>query len=282
MDITDQRVIFSDNGTLTDYTLELSNYRTSTVTLSPVAGEDFIFIGSSFPFNHKFFEVETANPTAASLTIEIWNNKVWTPTTDLMDSTSVGGKSMAVSGTARFQTVWDKSWVPEQYSYDVTGLESSKVIKEIYSSYWTRISFSDDCSFTLKYIGHRFSDDYELYSYYPDLNNSALKASFASGKTTWDDQHFIAADAIIRDLKKSYGLLTGDQVLDHSVWLEASCHKAAEIIYGAFGDAYAKHMAVARERYKEALDVGFPKLDMNLDGSLSNAERRMRLGYMIR
>ena len=80
--ITNQRVIFSENGTLTDISYEMDDFRANSVTIPFVAAEDKIYIGAELPFNNKYFDVETVNDAASVMSLEIWFSQEWVSAVD--------------------------------------------------------------------------------------------------------------------------------------------------------------------------------------------------------
>lgn len=275
-----QRIIWSDNNVIKDLSVSLADYQDQTETINFVSSEDYLYIGSYLPFNHKWFEITSANAQTATININIWDGDRWNPVVEILDQTKFGGASMASSGIVRFTHDRDKSWKREQDSFDVTGLEGT----EIYNMNWLRIGFSADLTptFSLKYVGQKFSDDSDLYLYYPDLNQAALKSAFASGKTNWNDQAFSAARIIERDLSKKAALLSADQIIDYEYFIEASVHKVAQLIFYGLGRSYLDLRDEAEKKYKECLNQTYLRLDVNGDGDLSGAERRYRQGFLRR
>lgn len=266
-----QRVIYSNNGSLTDISKLVANYRANSATIPFVAAEDYIFIGSLLPFNHKYIAIGTANDQSSAPSVDIWYGNAWISAVDILDFTDSSGVTLATDGILRFATNRLKGWDRELDSADVTGLTGTN----IHNYYWVRLSFTADLnvSTAIKYIGHKFSEDDDLYTFYPDLNNSTLKSAFESGKTDWNEQHFAAAQGIIRELRSKRIIFERDQILDYELFNEASVHKTAQIIYGAFGQDYADDMIKAKSRFKEALNLSQYNLDENRDGRLSEGER---------
>ena len=278
--IKDQRIIFSDNGVLSDKSIDLNDYRLGTFIPGYTTGQDYLYIGSLLPFNHKYFDLGTLNAVAASVSVDIWWSNTWYPAVDILDRTSVSGASLAQSGVIQWNTDRLKGWDRELDSADVTGLTGTT----IYDMYWVRLSW--DATLTagtvLKFIGHKFSNDDQLYSYYPDLNQTGLKEAFDTGKTDWTEQHFQAAEIIIRDLIKQNVIRSGAQILDFEKFVEPSIHKVAELVYQALGDAYKDNKADARKIYKETMDMKYFNVDSNADGSLSGEEITFEQGYLYR
>lgn len=273
-----QRVLFSDNGTLSDITTNTGDFRTGSEVIDYTTAEDYIFIGSFLPFNHKHFDILVANDQATVPTIEMWDGTQWRANVDVIDRTAVSGVSMAQDGIVSWSTNIDYSWNRENESADVTGLTGTN----IYNMFWVRLSWdaSWNALTSLEFIGQKFSNDSELYDIYPNLNNSTIQASFETGKSDWNEQHYLAAEQIVRDLKKDSAIVSGDQILDFDIFKETSIHACAEIIYR--GLEQEEKMNNARARYKENLKVGYLNLDLNQDGNLSPGERVHKQGFMSR
>lgn len=277
--ILNQRVIFSDDGTLSDISTVVNDFRSNNSVLPIVAAEDKLYIASLLPFNHKWIEIEVANDQTSVISADIWWANDWNAAVDIIDQTATSGNTLAQSGILRFSMDRLNGWDRELDSEDITGLTGTK----IHDYYWVRLNFSADLNVAtaIKYIGHKFSDDDDLYGEYPDLNNSNLQARFDSA-TDWSEQTFIAAEKIIRELRSRTLIFERDQILDYELFNEASIHKTAEIIYGALGEDYEDDLKRARGYYKEAMNLKRFNLDMNRDAKASEAERFKTTRFMTR
>jgi hypothetical protein len=276
----DQRVIFSDNGVLTDISIDINDYRSGSFTLPFVAGQDYLFIGTFLPFNHRYFDIGTANNVASTIIIEAWDGKDFSPVVDILDQTRAGAVSFAQDGFIRWSSSNSQVWRRELESTVVPGLSGTNIP----SFFWVRLQFSTSLLSTtsINFIGSKFSKDSQLFSYYPDLNNTSLMAAFASGKTSWEEQHFIAADQIIFELKRKNLILSGDQLLDYELFLEPSVHKVAELIYSGLGQSFEDKRKAAEYKYILTLDQGYLRIDSNGDGKLAENERISRTGFLTR
>lgn len=261
-----QRVLHNS----TDLSVDVNNYLSSEAAFA-YASSGYLYIGTEYPFNNLWFDVGTQNTDASTVDIDIWYGNAWVSAVDIIDQTSASGISLYQDGRIGFSTNRLKGWDPEQDSADVTGLSGTY----IYNMYWTRWNWSSDlaASTTLKYIGQKFSQDTDLYSLYPDLNNSNLKLAFASGKTDWNDQHYTAAEKIVRDLKHRNIIRFREQILDYEIYREASVHKVAEIIYKGLGQAFANNRDQARNDYMQAMDLAFPRVDLDGSGNVEPIEK---------
>lgn len=278
--IQNQRVILVSGATNTDVSVALDDFRGTPVEIPLVASQDYLYVATDLPFNHKYFKILTPNAETSVVKVDIWFSRAWVPAVDVIDTTSIAGVSLAQSGIIQWGTDRLKGWDVELDSDDVTGIS----IKGIYSKFWARFywdtTLSNDTEMT--YLGHRFSSDTELYSFYPDLNNDALKTTFATGKTTWDDQAFIAAGAIERDLKAKGIALSPNQILNWQIFSEASVHKVAEIIYSGLGRAYEENRKNAKAYYAEALGLTYFEIDQNKTGMIEDNERATGTGWLNR
>lgn len=257
----DQRVIYNTF----DISQKVNDFRTGTQAFAYVAGGS-LYIGSVAPFNNVWFDLGVLNTNTTVPSVKIWWANGWHDAVDLNDDTD----GMKQSGRLSWNTDKDKSWDIEQTSEDVAGLAAFK----IYWRYWVKISWSADFSAgtTLKYVGQKFATDDTLYSFYPDLSIADIKSGFEAGKTSWDEQHFMAAEHIIRDLKKSGIIKSRSQLLDWTLLQDAACHKVAEIVYQAFGQPYNDQLVRARGQYLEAINIKHFSVDQNANGRLDAPE----------
>lgn len=275
--LVNNRIIHSDNGTLRDLSINLNDLYAGNGALGIVAAEDKLYIGSDMPFNHRYFCVATANDQASVASVEIWDGNQWRAAVDVLDQTKdANGRSLAQTGILSWSVDKDYGWGFEETTEDIPALATLK----IYNMYWVRISWSADLKATtaVSYVGHKFANDSQLEGYYPDLNRTAVKTAFKAGKTTWDDQHVLAAEEIIRDLRKKKVILSRNQILDFESFNDAAIHKCAEIIMRALGEDYADERASAIEDYNEALDKVYFPVDKDGDGRLDTVERA---GYSV-
>lgn len=275
-----QRVFLSDNGVISDISTEVNDFRNGTYTIPLVTGEDCIYIGTFLPFNHRYIDLLTPNSVSAGVTVEIWNGTTFVAAVDVIDQTRVGAVSLAQSGVIRWSCDRDQVWVRELDSFSIPGLQSTNVP----GFFWVRLSWSASLTITsaIKFIGQKFSKDQELVSFYPDLANTQLMEAFATGKTNWEEQHFIAGEQIVRDLKRQNIILSADQILDFEILLEPSVRKTAELIYAGLGQPYADRKVAAEAAYTKALDMKHLNIDANQDGNLNQFERVTRTGFLTR
>lgn len=269
-----QRIIHDDNGTLVDLSKQANEMFGANASLPIVAADDKLYIGSSLPFNHRHFEVATANAaTSVVSTVEIWDGNSWVAAVDLVDYTLNSGSTVTLyqNGIISWTVDRDSSWGLEESTENIPALATLK----IYDMYWARMTFSANLSNTtaIKYIGYKFSDDDKLRVLYPDLVRSTLLTAWQTAKTTWDEQHIIAAEEIIERLQKLRIIWNRNQILDWQRFEKASVHKCAEIIYRGLGADYDDKREKAKDDFEKALNVGQFNIDVNADGHLERAEQ---------
>lgn len=284
--LINNRLIWGDNATLKDLSVVINNLFSDGTIIGFNAAQDKLYIGSDLPFNHRYFSVLVENDVASVVTASIWDGSQWQSAVDVIDQTispDAAGKSLSQSGIISWVVdrnhVWGKRDTTE-LMID-SGLETLK----IYEMYWVRLSFSGNfnANTALKYMGHKFSSDNDLGGYYPDLTRSNVMLAFKAGKTDWEDQHVLAAEEIIRDLRKKNVIWNRNQIFGWEEFTDASVHKVAEIVFTAFGNDYETRKENARDNYENALDkVVQSAIDKNVDGRLEEVEKLPTYGRLLR
>lgn len=281
--LRNNRVLFFRQGAFRDLSHPLSDINESTSVIDFQVG-DFLYIGSDFPFNHRYFDVTAPNAVGSVVSVDVWSGTEWEPTVDVLDETSVGGASLARSGIISWSPDWDvSSWGPDETNLmDGSGLETGP---KILGLYWARVKFSVTLTNTtaLNIVGHKFSSDADLETEYPELASSAVKTAWESGKTDWNDQTLTAAEYIIQDLRGEKNLIiSASQILDWKNFQKASVHKTAQIIFRGFGDDYADQTVAAAQAYKSALNVGKFNIDQNKNAILEPCEKVTNVTFATR
>ena len=245
--LTEQRIFHDDNGTLRDLSASMNSLTSGNAALALVASQDKLYIGADAPFNHRYFQMAVVNDQASVASVEIWDGSAWRAAVNVVDETAVSGASLGQSGILSWTPNRHYGWGLEDTTEDIPALASLK----IYGLYWVRITWSADLKATtsIAYCGHKFATDADLETQYPDLAKSATKTAFKAGKTDWNDQHVVAAEAIIRDLKNRQIVWSRNQVLGWEMFNAAAVHKVAEIIMRGFGDDWSDERQAAREAY---------------------------------
>lgn len=273
------KVLFKDDTTLSDISVNLDNYYAGTETLPFVAAEDFLYIGSRFPFNHLYFKFGTANTASSSLTVAVWDGNQWRNTVQTFDETLSGAASFGQDGYI--------TWIPDkQYGWgreDTTSTSGNEQVTglgdiTIYDHYWVRFAFSADldAGTALSWVGNLFTDDNDLGTEFPDLVRTNVLTAWESGKTTWEEQHVHAAKIIAQDLESKKVIVHKSQILDRKDYIPASIMKVAEFAFRGMGPEFVDDRNDSRMEYEKRLNKTIGKIDRDLDGTLDRRE----LGYI--
>lgn len=272
------KVVWKDNAALKDLSLGLSDFNSGAVPFALVAADDKLYLGSDFSFNHRFIDIKRANDSAAVISqIETWNGNSWDPVAQIWDGTEKNGKTFAQSGILGWVPDRHSVWAREGSTEDIPELNTLK----IYDKKWIRITFSADLAAgtELNYVGHRFSDDSALKGRYPDLMNPESLDAFEQGKTGWNEQHVIAAEELIRDMKRDLDIWSENQLLDWQLFQDAAVHKVATIIFTSFGRDYVDNLDTAEAAYAKARNKKIFNIDRNANAILRPAEKIASVGF---
>lgn len=268
------RVLFSDNGVLTDLSVKMSDYNQGNQLLTITAAEDYIYIGAYYPFNAKFFKMKTVATIVSSPTIEYWTGgNGWKSSVEVIDETN-GFKN---NGFVTMVPNKDFGWTREDTN-KITALYS----KVIYDLFWMRIKFSADTVIDLEWIGELFSNDYDLGAEFPDLLRTQTLDSFKTGKTDWEEQHVIAAKVIIDDMKARKIINFKEQILDRKELTLAAVQKCAALIYSSFGDDYADQKKESELEYQKRLKKDIFNIDTAESATITPNTQTFRQGYLVR
>lgn len=272
------KVIWKDNETLRDLSLTLSDFNGEGKVIDIVAADDKLYLGSDYAFNHRFIHLSVVSTATAVISaIEIWTGTAWAAVAEIFDDTQVAGKTFARSGIVGWTPARDSVWATEGSTEDIPELSTLK----IYDKKWVRITFSADLSALTKiqYVGHRFADDNALAARYPDLINTDLLTAFKAGKTTWIEQHVLAAEELIRDMKKDLDIWSENQILDWQLFQDAAVHKVATYAFTAFGRDFVDNLDTAEAAYAKAKNKRIFNIDKNNNAILRPTEKIASVGF---
>lgn len=267
------RVIHKDDTVLTDVSAICSDPYAGKQALTVVAAQDALYLGSDFPFNHRFLMLGAKNSVAGSLSAHIWGDDgEWVAVEDFQDFTKdAAGVPLAQNGLIRFALPVDSSWRREVDSSTVEDLEGLATPAK--ANFWLRISFSAAFVFELEYVGFRFARDQDLNTYYRDLLSERIRTAFNGGTAldSYDTVHVVAAEEIITALRKEELAFSGNQVLNPELFTSAACHKLAEIVYSQLKNQ--ERMEFAQAKYREAMSARAWDIDRDQDGRPDTDEK---------
>lgn len=273
------RVFYKDSVEISEITNHIKRVDSEYFTMDYISG-DYIYLLSDLPFNHFYLSLgETVNAVSSSMKVEYYSSNGWVEVVNLNDLTG----SLGASGHIDFTPDRQVSWImrsTNDSSDKIEGLEGISV----YDVYAVRVSFSDDLTegVELNYIGHNFSDDIDLFSEFPIFNDSDFLTAFKSGKTSWEEQSIKAADIIIKDLKAKNVIMGAGQILDRSLFTNASIQKTAELIFSSFGSDYLNQKIEARKEYSQRMDMKIFKVDTNNNAIPDAKENTYKQGWLSR
>jgi len=278
------RIIFSDNGVLDDWSTTLKVYTGSGKTFSYTVSQDYIYIGQRSPFNHIYIKMgSTVNAVTSTMSAQYWDGKEWVDVVELIDETSSGGKSLAQSGFITIVPNRDKAWDSEDTNYQgsqVTGLTS--VV--IYDLYWMRLKFNATltASVVIKWMGHKFCTDDDLAAEYADLSRQKVRDVYSFGLANYEEQIIRASELLIDDLISKQIINEPGNILVRDRFKLPCVSKLAELIYKNLGDDYDDNRINARSDYKERMDKSIFKVDTNNNAILDKKENESRSGFLSR
>lgn len=267
--LINNRVILKDNAVLEDLSALLSDAYFGEKALAIVAAQDALYIGSDYPFNHRFLMLGAKNTQSGSLSVAVWDGEDFAACEDVQDLTAVNGVPLARSGLLRWSLPDDVSWAKVTDSSEITGLSTVKAKAQ----YWARITFSAAFSFELKYVGFRFARDADLNVYYKDLLKPDMMRAANGGvpMDNWDTFHVAAAEEIIEILRAEEVVYSGNNVLSPEIFTNAACHKLAEMAYSQLRNQ--ERLDFAQEKFKQAMAKKAFDVDRDNDGRLETSEK---------
>lgn len=280
-----KRVVFSDNGTLSDISASMADYHAGTAVINYTLTEDALYIGSELPFNSLFFDVSVANAETATPVVSYWDGDEWVAMVDFIDETTSGGATLAQSGHITWTTDKESAWMREDTvssngTEEITGLGNIT----IYDLFWIKMTFSATLTGTaaLNFIGPKFCEDNDLTGEHVLFSNSTFKTNYESGKTSWEREIILASRLMVSDIVKKQAIISGDQLLDRRLLTDACVSKTAQLIFANLGDDYNNDRDAARAEYKSRLSLPNFGADKNNNARLDDSEKGVKLGGLYR
>lgn len=273
--INDQRILSynSGSGVWTDLTKNLAEFHSETSAIQ-LSTTEYLYFGSFLPFNHKYFDVTTANATPADLSIEIFDGSGWVSVNEVYDYTDSSGVPYSQSGNIQFTINRNDSWSFVGDTSTNSYLTEFSTGPIIYDKYWARVSASVSISLTLRYVGHLFCVEQDLLDVYPALSSTTLLNSWETGKTDWLDQRITATEYVIQDLKRRNIIAERSQVVETSVLMEPAIHRTAHIIYNGLGPRnYAEEITTSGIYYRDSMNITKFEQDVSGNGQKDRIEQ---------
>jgi len=275
------RVFYSDNGVLTDYSVEAQN-NADTIPLELVAGQDYVYVGQYFPFNNLFFQLDTANTVVSVMSAQYWDGKVWRDAVDFIDSTKLLGKTLARNGVIQWSPDRNNSWLKTEDTTD-RGAPTELSTLEIYELHWMRlkVSVSLSAGTIIKDLGYAFTANHMLSSIDPEINEYLVPWGGVS-KTNWDEQIQLASNHVVADLRSRGLVVAPGNVLRFDDVSLATAYRTLQIIYSRLGEAFAPRKQDAQENYEKLLNLKGFTFDTNRNGLAEKQEIAGTTGGLVR
>lgn len=271
--LNNNRVILSQGAspTLTDISRICSDVFNGAQAITIDHTLDHIYIGSDLPFTNRALLFKAKNTIAGTVSVDIWDGTQFNAAVDVQDFTSEAGVPFAKSGVLSFQLSKNNSWGWEFTTEDIAELSTLK----IYRNYWARLRFSANFVFELEYVGFKFSKDSDLRGYYSDLDRDSVRKALNNGlpMNNFDRQHVLAAEQLIKDLRKRQTVYSANQLAEWEQFTDACTHKCAEIIYSGLAQKDSGRLEYARENYDAAIGSLEFGIDLNGDGVVEVEEK---------
>lgn len=278
------RIIYDDNGTLTDLTASLGNYHNNPSTVALKTTTDYLYIGSILPFNHIYLKFDVLNNSNADLNVEIWNGNGWQAAAEILDETATNGNTFGQNGFITWTPDKSKGWGRDDTNVNGTERITGLGNVTIYDKYWVRFSVTQNLTGTtaIQWVGNLFNNDDDIGSEFPDLLRSNTLTGFETGKTDWQEQSVRAAQIIINDLIDLNIIQDESQILERHQLMPASVMKTAEIVFSAFGDDFIDNRNDARKEYEKRIQKKIFTVDKDNDAIADRQEINSGQGKLIR
>lgn len=246
--------------------------------LPEISLTNYLYLAQPNPFNNIFIWNKVPNDVAANLKVEYWDGTNWRMMVDLLDETSVAGKTMARSGLVIFSPDPDHDWAIVDKSEKIAELNTVK----IYDSYWLRISSSAAVNVLteLKEVSYCFAKSDLIDDL--DLEVKQYQDEFEATKTEWIKELVMASKMVVMDLKRNNIVSNQGQLLKIEDVSLATAYRALMIIYRHLGRSFLDKMASAQKDYDKAMSFKSFVVDKNKNARVDYEEKEQRQNRLIR
>ena len=245
---------------------------------------DYVYLGQYFPFNNFFAWVNTANENTSNLSVEYWANNQWVSAVDVLDATSVDGKTFAKSGVVQFSPVKNKdSWSRVLDTSETNSTTPSELNGfTIYDCYWVRLKVDANLSTgtELKRISYTFTDSQQLNKY--DIEINSFMPAFEAGKADWIKEIITASELMLGDLKGKGLVISRGQILRFDDVSSACDLKALALIYSNLGKAYEEKRVRKELEYEKAINLRRFTFDLNNNAVVDQGEIQFKTVRIVR
>lgn len=275
------RVFFSDNGTLTDKSIEAQDG--SDMAFPAVAAEDYIYVGQYFPFNNLFIEMDTPNVTASLMSTEYWDGKQWRASVDILDGTKLLGATLGRSGVIQFAPNRQYKWNIIQDTSETNHTPAQLQTLTIYDLYWMRMKVSAnlDAGTIIKKISYAFTTNQLMQGIDPEINEY-LSAWGGVSKINWNEQIILASQHLVADFKARQLVVAPGNIVRFDDIALPVAYRTVALVYSQLGDAFKAKYDDAMRLYTNLLAVKRFTIDRNDDGAVERGEISQTVASLIR
>lgn len=288
------RILKNVGATLTDLSYENQDETVKPAITLPTPATDYLLIGMQYPFNNFFLNLTgcDVNDNVSTLSLEYWDGSKWIPAVDVLDGTSVGGKTLARSGAVLFSQDRQKSGWGKVNNTKLQGPPELQT-KDIYDLYWLKVKVSaaiapavvvppavQPTEVTIQELGFAWTSGQKMKGIKSEVDR--YLPSFASGKTNWIPEIMTASKMLITEMKKQ-GLVVGPQQLVRmdDFWLPAT-YKALWLVYSSLGPSYKDQADALHHQFYKTLNVNNVSIDQDKNGRLDQSEVNNRVREAVR
>lgn len=263
------RVIYSNNGVLTDNSLALQRGGGKMVT-PIVASEDAIFVGQYFPFNNFFVQMDVLNLKNSQIKVAYWDGDTFRDAVDVQDGTSLNSKTFSQTGVVQFQPSRDGAWNVITNPSEDTSVPAPLNTLKIEDLYWIKITFTENLTptTTVSELSYAFCNEDILTTIDPEINDYLN----AWGQTNWIKQILLASQNVIADLKERGLVKNNGQILRFEDVFLATAYKTLDIIFTPMGKNFFDKRKDYKIKYKEFIAGPRFTLDQVKDARVDRGE----------
>jgi hypothetical protein len=264
------RIIKNKNGVLTDMSLDNQD-ESATCLLNLDITTDYLYIGQQLPFNNFYVKSAVANAVNATLQIEYWDGNVWKSAVDVIDGTSVSGKTLAKSGGIQFSPNHYYQWWRVDDTSEAPSPSDLRTLT-IYNLYWIRIRSSATLTATTasKKIAYCFSSHQQIDN--KDHTINAFLPAFGTGKTSWEDEIMVASIDVVNELKARNLIMESGQILRFENVSVATDWRTLMNLYRDLGGDYNDKYDKAWKEFNRALASKYFTFDKNKNAEVNQCE----------
>lgn len=282
------RILKNVGATLTDLSYDNQDESVKPDITLTTPATDYLLVGMQYPFNNFFIDLTggDVNDNVSTLSVQYWDGSKWVDAVDVLDGTSVSGKTLAKPGSIMFSQDRQKTGWGKVNNPRVQG-PAELSTKDIYDLYWLKIKVSaaiapaaPAAAVTMRELGFAWTTGAKMKGIKSEVDR--YLDSFATGKTNWIPEIMAACKMLITEMKKQ-GLVVGPQQLVRAddFWLPAT-YKALWLVYSSLGPSYKDQADALHHQYYKTLNVNNVSIDQDGNGRLDQSELNSRVREAVR